>query len=301
MSKRKPVVIDLEAEAPKPKKRAKVSAAAKPAPDVTPATAPPVEDLPTGRTAAVETGLRIAARRPSVLARLFWGALVSLILFMAGVFFWDFVAELLSRNLWLGRIALGLLGVVILVLGITALKELASLSRLRRIDGLRAEAEALGTAPDLADVRRFEWQITRLYRGREDLRWAFDGLAKRSDDVVDGAAALDQLERGVMNSLDQQATEAVETAARQVATATAIVPLALADVVVALTANLRMIRQIAQIYGGRSGTLGSWRLTKAVAAHLVATGAVAIGDDLIGSIAGITEVVRQVEQPKPQA
>jgi putative membrane protein len=49
-----------------------------------------------------------------------------------------------------------------------------------------------------------------------------------------------------------------------------------------------MIRRIAEIYGGRSGTLGSWRLVRAVMTHLVATGAVAIGDDLLGSIGGGT-------------
>ena len=47
-----------------------------------------------------------------------------------------------------------------------------------------------------------------------------------------------------------------------------------------------MIRRIAEIYGGRAGTLGAWRLTKAVLTHLVATGAVAVGDDLISSVGG---------------
>ena len=64
--------------------------------------------------------------------------------------------------------------------------------------------------------------------------------------------------------LDAAARREVEAAARQVATVTALVPLALADVAAALTANVRMIRRIAEIYGGRSGTLGSWRLTRAV-------------------------------------
>jgi len=50
--------------------------------------------------------------------------------------------------------------------------------------------------------------------------------------------------------------------------------------------SLRMIRRIAEIYGGRSGVFGSWRLTRTVFTHLVATGAVAVGDDLISSIAG---------------
>jgi putative membrane protein len=73
-----------------------------------------------------------------------------------------------------------------------------------------------------------------------------------------------------------------------VASVTALVPLALADVVTALAANLRMIRRIADLYGGRSGVLGSWRLTRAVMAHLVATGVVAVGDDLVHSVAGGT-------------
>jgi len=43
---------------------------------------------------------------------------------------------------------------------------------------------------------------------------------------------------------------------------------------------------VAEIYGGRSGVLGSWRLTRAVFAHLVATGAVAAGDDLLEPVLG---------------
>ena len=74
--------------------------------------------------------------------------------------------------------------------------------------------------------------------------------------------------------------------ARQVATVTALVPLALADVATALYANLRMIRRIAAIYGGRSGTLGSLRLMRGVFTHLAATGALAVGDDMIQSVAG---------------
>jgi putative membrane protein len=97
---------------------------------------------------------------------------------------------------------------------------------------------------------------------------------------------LDLAERDVLGPLDSAATREIEAAARQVATVTAIVPLALADVATALTSNLRMIRRIAEIYGGRSGALGNWRLTRAVMTHLVATGAVAIGDDFLSSVAG---------------
>ena len=70
------------------------------------------------------------------------------------------------------------------------------------------------------------------------------------------------------------------------ATVTAVVPLALADVFTVLVSNLRMIRRVAEIYGGRSGTFGSWRLVRTTLTHLVATGAVAVGDDLVHSVIG---------------
>jgi putative membrane protein len=78
----------------------------------------------------------------------------------------------------------------------------------------------------------------------------------------------------------------IEVAARAVATATAIVPIALLDVLAALVQNVRMIRRIAEIYGAHAGFFGSWRLLRMVAAHLLATGLVAAGDDMIGSVAG---------------
>ncbi len=78
----------------------------------------------------------------------------------------------------------------------------------------------------------------------------------------------------------------IEAAARQVTTLTALMPLASVDVIATLITNLRMISMIAEIYGGRSVIFGSWRLTRLVFAHVIATGAVAIGDDLIGSVAG---------------
>jgi len=111
-------------------------------------------------------------------------------------------------------------------------------------------------------------------------------LQEREAEVLDADALLDLAELEMMVVLDSAARTEIEIASRQVAAATAIIPMALADVLIALTSNVSMVRRIAGIYGGRAGLLGSWRLLRAVAAHLVATGAVAIGDDLIGSVAG---------------
>ncbi|HMO72286.1 MAG TPA: YcjF family protein, partial [Paracoccaceae bacterium] len=47
-----------------------------------------------------------------------------------------------------------------------------------------------------------------------------------------------------------------------------------------------MVRRLSAIYGGRSGGLAGWRLMRRVVSHLAATGALALTDDLMGSVAG---------------
>jgi putative membrane protein len=226
-----------------------------------------------------------ARRRGSWLARWFWGGLVALLGFVLSVAAWDFATRLLAANPVLGWIATALIAIVLVTLLLIALRELAAFSRLGRLDALHRDAEAalapmtsrpraawsggstrsIATAPACASGgRRCRAAATRSSTPKASSRWPRP---------ADGPARC----RGLRE---------VEAAARQVATVTALVPLAFADVIAALTSNLRMIRRIAEVYGGRAGTLGAWRLTRAVLTHLVATGAVAVGDDLIGSVAG---------------
>lgn len=275
MSEKKsgPVLIDLEDEAPA---------------TLTPATAPPVEtpDSAVPRPNAMEMAARLAARRPSKLARWFWAITVALVGFVVSVAAWDFVNGLLERNPALGLTASVLIGAFVLVLSIIALRELAAFARLRRVDDLHAAADAALSHENADEARAVVARLMRLYRGRDDLNWGLDRMKARADDVFDADQIIGLAEQELLVPLDAAARREVEAAARQVATVTAIVPLALADVVTALTANIRMIRRIAEIYGGRAGALGAWRLTRAVMTHLVATGAVAVGDDMISSIAG---------------
>ncbi len=257
------------------------------APAVTPAEAPPVADLtPPPQGAAMQRVARIAARPQSRLARWFWGLLVTLVGFVASVAAWDFVTGLLARNPVLGWAAAGLIGLLLLVLLLIGMRELAAFARLRRVDGIRQAADSALADEFLADARKVTDRLLTLYRDREELDWARQRLRERQGDMFDADSLLGLAEAELLAPLDKAAQAEVETAARQVATVTAIVPLALADLITALTANLRMIRRVAEIYGGRAGTLGSWRLTRSVLTHLVATGAVAVGDDLVGSIAG---------------
>ncbi|KQI73389.1 GTP-binding protein [Loktanella sp. 5RATIMAR09] len=249
-----------------------------------PDTAPAVPDVPHG--AAMQHVAAIAARRPSRLARWFWSVTIALTGFVVSLAAWDYINALLARSPVLGGIATALVVLLIAVLGIIALRELAAFGRLRKLDQIQHQAQSALLSHDLNEARGVIASLEKLYGNRDDTAWGRAELTSRRDEVLDADGLLGLAETTLLTPLDARAQREVEAAARQVATVTAIVPIALADLFTALTANLRMIRRIAEIYGGRAGTLGSWRLTRSVLTHLVATGAVAVGDDLISSVAG---------------
>ncbi|NKB28732.1 MAG: DUF697 domain-containing protein [Rhodobacteraceae bacterium] len=252
-----------------------------------PADVAPVPDAPDSESgAAMQRVARLAGRPASRLSRWFWGLLVSFVLFIASLAAWNFVTGLIASSPVLGTVAAGLGGALVLVCAVIALRELAAIARLARLDRLRRAADAALAAEDLGAARAVADRLDRLYAGREALTWGRERFAERRGDMFDAAALLDLAEADLLAPLDAAAVLEVEAAARQVAMVTALVPLALADIVVALSANLRMIRRIAEVYGGRGGALETWRLTRAVLTHLVATGAVSVGDDMIGSLAG---------------
>ncbi len=265
-----PVVIDLEAD--------------EPATDVS--RAPPVPDIAQPQGQAMQSAARLAARKPSALAKWFWGLALAVIGAAVSVAAWDFATSLVERAPVLGSLVTGLISALVLVALIIAIRELAAIGRLSRVDGMRRAADAALAEADLAQARAVTTRLIAFYKGREETHWGRDRLVERMPEQFDASGLLSLAEDELLAPLDAAASREVEAAARQVATVTALVPLALADVVTALAASLRMIRRVAEIYGGRAGFLGSWRLTRAVFVHLVATGAVAVGDDLLEPVLG---------------
>ena len=250
-----------------------------------PAAAPAVDEaLPEAR--AVLAAGRIASARPSGLWRFAAWAFGALFAFWLSVSAWAFVQELLASHPVLGGIAAVLVALAVLAALMLAFREWAALARLARLDGFRTHAAAALAAGDMAAARRVTGNLARLYASRPDTAWGRARLAEHEAGVMDADALLGLAETTLLAPLDARAVAEVEAAAARVALVTALVPLALADVAAALVSNLRMIRRIAEIYGGRSGSFGSLGLMRRVFTALVAAGAVALADDLIGSFAG---------------
>lgn len=265
-----PVLIELDDAAP----------AVQDAPNV------PDELLPTPTGQTMQQVVTLGARRPSALSRWFWGLLLSVLTAILSISAWNFVQSLLAQYPLLGMGFTALLAGLLLVSVVIVVKELLAFGRLRKVDSLHRAADAAVADDNLEASRKVARDLMALYASREETAWGRERLSEGLNDTFDAPAVFALAEKELLTPLDALASKEVEAASRQVATVTALVPLALADVVTALVANIRMIRRIAEVYAGRSGTLGSWRLTRAVMAHLVATGAVAVGDDLLSSIAG---------------
>ncbi len=246
-----------------------------------PALAAPVPDTPSAATLAT---LKAVAKPASGFGRLAFWVFSTLFSFVLSVAAWNFVTGLFAANSVLGWIAFALFIAAVLVLVVLSLKEFSAFARMQRIDRLRAEVVTARTSADLKAARRSVASIAAIYGNRADVAWGLSRLREREAEVFDADALLSLAETELLAPLDRAALAEVEAAARQVATVTAFVPMALADVATALYSNLRLIRRLSLIYGGRSGSIGNWRLMRRVFSALLGAGAIALADDLIGSV-----------------
>ena len=257
-----------------------------PADAPSPADVPPVADADLPQGQAMRRIEALSVRPKSRLWPWALGLGTALVGFVASYAFWEFVTALIARNAVLGWAALALAGAFAAVVLAIVLREWLTFARLGRLDRLQHRAAAAHAAGDLKEARAVAREVAGLYAGRPTLGEGRRLVLREAEELIDADAVLASAERRLLGPLDAAALREVEAASRQVAIVTAFVPLAFADVAAALTANVRMIRRVAETYGGRSGTLGNWRLAGAVFTHLAATGAVAAGDDLVHSALG---------------
>lgn len=284
-ARRGPVLFDLDEDADTGARKGPSPADAPPVPE------PDLPDAPP-EGAAMQAAIRVAGRRRTALGRWFWRLLAALVGVFVTAGVWAFVEAMLAQNVILGWAITALFAAFVVVVLLLALREARAFARLSRIDSLSRDAGAARASGALDAAMDVTDRLVALYAGRDDTRWGRERLAERRGDVFDGEALLSLAEHELLAPLDKAAAREVQAAARQVAGVTALVPLAFADVAAALASNLRMIRRIAEVYGGRSGTLGTWQLTRAVFSHLLATGAISAGEDMLEPLLGGSVLAR---------
>ncbi|UJX44974.1 YcjF family protein [Xanthobacter sp. YC-JY1] len=220
------------------------------------------------------------------LAGLFWSALGGVLSLAAYVGLSKLVEDLYARAPWLGWVGIGVTALLLIAAMLIIAREVAGLSRLARLDDIRDRAERALAEDDrplaggvVKDVLKLSSHAPTLARARMDLEGHLSG-------IIDGADLVRLAERTLLPSLDAQARQMVSDAARNVSVVTAVSPRAAVDLAFVLYSAVTLMRRLAYLYGGRPGTLGTFRLVRHVLGHLAVTGGMAAGDTLVQQIVG---------------
>jgi putative membrane protein len=228
----------------------------------------------------------VPVRRGFRWGAVFWTAVGGLLLLGTGLGVVNLIEDLFARSESLGFVGLAFAGVATLALTVVIAREAFGLARLATIENLHLRAASVLLSDDRADSRAIVGELVKLAHQNPRLAHARAALQGHADDIIDGADMIKLAERELMTPLDQEARRLVSSAAQRVSIVTAVSPRALIDVLFVLVASLRMIRQLARLYGGRPGTLGMIRLMRHVISHLAITGGMAASDSLIQQMLG---------------
>jgi len=216
----------------------------------------------------------------------FWSAVAGLTLLGLGLGVVRLIEDLFARSEGLGYLGLGFALAAALALTIVTVREALGLARLATIEHLHRRAAAVLLNDDRAESRAIVQELTKLAHQNPHLARARAALAGHAGDIIDGADMIRLAGRELMTPLDQQARALVSAAAQRVSIVTAVSPRALVDVLFVFAASLRLIRQLARLYGGRPGALGMIALMRHVIAHVAITGGMAASDSLIQQVLG---------------
>jgi putative membrane protein len=240
-----------------------------------------------------ETGeLAVVAPAPLPSSRaLRWGsvlitALFGLFTLWAGLSITQLIEDLFARSQIFGWIGLGLASLAGLAALAIIFREIWGLIRLNRIENIQTDAAHALNHDDDAAAKRAVAALRTLYTGRRDAALGLETLKAHADDIMDAADRVRIADRDLVSLFDGEAHRIIARASRRVTLLTAVTPAAALDILFVAAQNLRMLREIATLYGGRPSVLATLKLARMVVSHLAIAGGLALSDSIIQHLIG---------------
>jgi putative membrane protein len=220
-----------------------------------------------------------------------WGfvlvsALAGLLSLWAGLTITTLIEDFFARSAPLGWLATGVVGLAGLAALAIILREIWGLARLRRIEHIQEiSARAINLDETSAATETIS-AVESIYGNRSDTAWGMKTFRDHNNDIMDPRDRIKLLDRLVIRPLDEESHRIIARRARRVTLLTTVTPAAALDIVFVAAQNLRMLRELAELYGGRPSTLSTLKLARMVVAHLAVTGGLALSDNLIQHLVG---------------
>lgn len=228
----------------------------------------------------------LPARRGFPWGPMFWSGVAGLTLLGVGLGLVRLIEDLFARSDSLGFVGVALAFITALALAVVTGREAFGLARLATIEKLHQRAAAVLASDDRKESRIIVQDLLKIAHQNPQLARARAALESHAGEIIDGADMIRLAERELMSPLDIEARRLVSSAAQKVSIVTAVSPRAAIDVMFVFIVSLRLIRQLAFLYGGRPGALGMIRLLRHVIAHLAITGGMAASDSLVQQMLG---------------
>ncbi|HET8726606.1 MAG TPA: TIGR01620 family protein [Alphaproteobacteria bacterium] len=231
-------------------------------------------------------------RRPRPARRFLWALavlLVALVGFELGTFIYARFQEHWAIGAGFALLTAAVVGCAVAWAAI----EIRALGRLKSVDRARARLLAKNGEDASTETVRLIEEVSASLARRPSLVPALQRYQEEVQDTHEVPQRLALFSRTVLSVADREAYHAVGRAARDVGVLTAVVPTALADTAVLVWRNVRMVREVAEIYGYRAGPVGTWALIR----RLLSGAALVAATDIAGGIlaqqlgGALTEVV----------
>ncbi|RTE67749.1 DUF697 domain-containing protein [Amphritea opalescens] len=153
---------------------------------------------------------------------------------------------------------------------------------LEALDEIQRDAERLAAANDFGDAQQFIKKLQTFYADKPQAIF-YQRCVDQLPDYSNDREVIEHIERVFIQPLDQEALRRVSSFSLQTGAAVAVSPWASLDMLLSLWRSLKMIDEVAQVYGIRPSLPNRYKLLKQVIHQLIFVGATDIMVDQLMS------------------